>query len=157
MTSTFNKSFLNPILLICIYNVSFRPKCCICQNIRVIHQGNTSLIVLVSMCSTLSLWSNVFTYHYVSLSGLGVTCSSRDPRDAGSKRSIDFSKVLLPSHLISCTPTRSILYFSISLVTELRAPSLCRLLTIQVPEHMSIFLPLSLPRPCVMNKYVFTV
>ena len=42
--------------------------------------------------------------------------------------------------MTSCTPTRSILHLSISLVTKPSDPAQYKLLTFQEPNHMSIFL-----------------
>jgi hypothetical protein len=44
-----------------------------------------------------------------------------------------------PSHLTSCTPTKSNLYFSNSPTTDLIAPILQRLLIFQVPNHILFF------------------
>jgi hypothetical protein len=43
-----------------------------------------------------------------------------------------------PSHL-TCTPTKSNLYFDISLATVIREPALYRLLTFHVPNRSSVF------------------
>jgi hypothetical protein len=45
-----------------------------------------------------------------------------------------------PSHLTSCTPTKSNLYFDIYFTTVMSKPSLYRLLIFHVPNLMSIFL-----------------
>jgi hypothetical protein len=47
-----------------------------------------------------------------------------------------------PSHLTSCTPTKSHLYFDTSSATLLSEPALYTLLTFQVPNLKSIFLRL---------------
>jgi hypothetical protein len=44
-----------------------------------------------------------------------------------------------PSHLTSCTPTKSVLYFQISSTTAVTEPAQYRLLTFQVPNLVSIF------------------
>jgi hypothetical protein len=44
-----------------------------------------------------------------------------------------------PSHLTSCTPTRSNLYLASSLETVFRVPVLYKLLTFQVPNLISVF------------------
>jgi hypothetical protein len=44
------------------------------------------------------------------------------------------------SHLTSCIPIKSYLYFAISFATVMSEPALCRLLTIHVPTLMPILL-----------------
>jgi hypothetical protein len=44
-----------------------------------------------------------------------------------------------PSHLTSCTPTKSNLYLASSLETVYREPTLYKLLTFQVPNLISVF------------------
>jgi hypothetical protein len=44
-----------------------------------------------------------------------------------------------PSHLTSCTPTKSILYLASSLETVIREPDLYKLLTFHNPNLISIF------------------
>jgi hypothetical protein len=67
--------------------------------------------------------------------------------------------------LTSCTPTKSNLYFDISVATVMNVPALYRLLTVHVPNLMSIFLssghlckePCPSPRICVtfVNTFIF--
>jgi hypothetical protein len=47
--------------------------------------------------------------------------------------------ILPPSHLTSCTPTRSNLYLASSLETVFRDPTLYKLLTFNVPNLISVF------------------
>jgi hypothetical protein len=54
-----------------------------------------------------------------------------------------------PSHLTSCTPTKSNLYHSISPTTDLIAPTLPRLLIFQVPNLMSFLQCLVLAKELV--------
>jgi hypothetical protein len=56
--------------------------------------------------------------------------------------------VLPPSHLTSCTPNKSNLYFDISFVTVMSEPALYRLLTFHVSNLISIFFCLS----CLSKK-----
>ena len=60
--------------------------------------------------------------------------------------SFSVKKIIIPctygpslSHLTSCTPTKSNLYFANSLATDVSDPELCRLLTFHVPHLMSLF------------------
>jgi hypothetical protein len=57
-----------------------------------------------------------------------------------------------PSHLTSCTPSKSNLYFDISLATVMRKPALYTLLTFRVPNLMFVFLNL-----CPLSKESFEV
>jgi hypothetical protein len=50
--------------------------------------------------------------------------------------------VPLPSHLTSCTPTKSNLYLDSSLETVVREPALYKLLIFHVPNLLFIFRPL---------------
>jgi hypothetical protein len=55
-----------------------------------------------------------------------------------------------PSHLTSCTPTKSNLYFESSFYTVTSEPALSKLLTLHVPSLMSLFHQLC----CLSKEFV---